>query len=137
MKPGRYFWKLFLGNAALMALALGACVWVTLGQFSRFQDEDLTAHLKSVAAALDPTVRDRLDAAHAVELHALAKAVGTSEAQGVRITIVAADGTVLGDSQHDPATMESHADRPEIRQALREGWGAATRWSYTLSQELK
>ena len=32
----------------------------------------------------------------------------------LRVTIVAADGTVLADSSNDPAAMENHADRPEI-----------------------
>lgn len=36
----------------------------------------------------------------------------------VRVTIVAANGTVLADSQVDPATMENHAARPEIAAAL-------------------
>ena len=29
-----------------------------------------------------------------------------------------ADGTVLGDSEEDPANMENHANRPEVLQAL-------------------
>lgn len=36
-----------------------------------------------------------------------------------RITVIDSDGTVLGDSRADPATMENHAQRPEVRSALR------------------
>src|SRR4030042_5704575 len=34
-----------------------------------------------------------------------------------RVTIIAGDGIVLGDSQEDPADMENHSDRPEVVQA--------------------
>ena len=42
----------------------------------------------------------------------------------LRVTLIAADGSVLGDSRSEPATMENHAGRPELIQAL--GGQAAT-----------
>jgi two-component system phosphate regulon sensor histidine kinase PhoR len=53
-----------------------------------------------------------------------------------RITIIALDGTVLGDSEEDPATMENHAARPEIRDAFNKGLGESTRYSTTLEQRM-
>jgi len=38
---------------------------------------------------------------------------------GLRVTVIRADGVVLADSTHDPATMENHLARPEIQDALR------------------
>ncbi len=55
---------------------------------------------------------------------------------GVRVTVVAADGTVLGDSERDPATMENHSARPEIREAFAGGMGREVRYSDTLAHEL-
>lgn len=52
-----------------------------------------------------------------------------------RVTWVAADGTVLFDSREDPAGMENHAGREEIRDALLLGHCAAVRHSDTLSQK--
>jgi len=52
-----------------------------------------------------------------------------------RVTWVAADGTVLFDSWEDAAKMENHADRQEIRDALKTGEGRAVRFSKTLSQK--
>jgi len=49
----------------------------------------------------------------------------------LRVTIVAADGTVLGDSRNDPATMENHASRPEVIAALGGEAGIARRVSRT------
>ena len=49
-----------------------------------------------------------------------------------RATLVAPDGTVLYDSRVDAATLENHADRPEIAGALRSGEGESDRDSDTL-----
>ncbi len=49
----------------------------------------------------------------------------------VRVTLIAADGTVLGDSRADPAEMGSHASRPEVEEALESGRGEDVRRSST------
>ena len=54
-------------------------------------------------------------------LDTLAKTTG--EQINSRVTIIASDGTVLGDSEHDPIAMENHATRPEVIEALTEGVG--------------
>lgn len=52
-----------------------------------------------------------------------------------RVTWVAGDGTVLYDSETDAAGMDNHAEREEIREALKSGSGSATRYSETLSRQ--
>lgn len=69
------------------------------------------------------------------EIAALNTWAAANGSSGVRITIIAADGKVLADSQSEAASMESHADRPEIRQALQTGEGRATRQSVSLRTE--
>ncbi|MCX7703971.1 MAG: ATP-binding protein [Planctomycetota bacterium] len=54
----------------------------------------------------------------------------------VRITIVDADGHVLADSEKNPAEMENHKNRPEIRSAFHSGTGISIRWSDTLQTEM-
>ncbi len=51
-----------------------------------------------------------------------------------RVTYIAADGTVLFDNKADPAGMENHADRDEVKAALQNGTGSAVRDSQTLSE---
>ena len=48
-----------------------------------------------------------------------------------RVTIVAMDGTVLFDSQHDEYTLENHLEREEIAQAVENSKGSSQRYSYT------
>ena len=53
-----------------------------------------------------------------------------------RVTVVDPKGAVLADSEHDPETMENHANRPEIRQAFAGQVGASVRHSATLDRDL-
>ena len=57
-------------------------------------------------------------------------------ASKVRVTVIAADGTVLADSQSDTSTMENHAGRPEIRDAFAKGDGQSIRHSVSVDNNL-
>jgi two-component system phosphate regulon sensor histidine kinase PhoR len=55
--------------------------------------------------------------------------------ENYRITWVGPDGSVLFDNEADAATMQNHLEREEIKQALEEGFGEATRHSFTLADQ--
>jgi two-component system, OmpR family, phosphate regulon sensor histidine kinase PhoR len=55
---------------------------------------------------------------------------------GARVTIIDSSGRVLADSASDAASMENHANRPEVQQAIAEGRGQAVHHSVTLNREL-
>lgn len=57
------------------------------------------------------------------------------EGHRFRVTWIAADGTVLFDTQVDESAMENHADREEIREAFATGFGSAVRTSATLTEQ--
>ncbi len=77
-----------------------------------------------------------------MQTHLAAQGVETSgesyfdnmDIDGCRITWIAADGTVLYDSQAEQAGMENHAAREEISEALRTGHGESMRYSTTLME---
>jgi two-component system, OmpR family, phosphate regulon sensor histidine kinase PhoR len=56
-------------------------------------------------------------------------------AGGARVTAIAADGRVLADSEADPQSMENHANRPEVREAMAKGEGRSARRSATLNRD--
>lgn len=58
------------------------------------------------------------------------------EVTRARVTIIAADGRVLGDSDHGSTTMDNHRDRLEVQQADLSGTGMAVRRSGTLGSDL-
>lgn len=58
-------------------------------------------------------------------------AVYYSSITNSRVTIIARDGKVLGESTKDSATLENHAGRPEFLEAISGGVGKSYRYSST------
>lgn len=52
-----------------------------------------------------------------------------------RVTWIDTDGTVLYDSVANPAEMENHGEREEIREAMKQGAGESSRYSSTLAEK--
>jgi two-component system phosphate regulon sensor histidine kinase PhoR len=59
-----------------------------------------------------------------------------SEEIGARITIIALDGRVLGDSAKPSADMENHAASPEVIDTIASGAGSSIRYSPTVGHDL-
>lgn len=55
---------------------------------------------------------------------------------GARVTIISAEGVVLGESHDDLAQTEGHLAHPEIQQALLGESGSSTRFSRTLGYDM-
>jgi len=55
---------------------------------------------------------------------------------GYRFTLIRADGVVLADTEANARQLKSHEDRPEIRQALKDGHGSQTRYSVSLDKNM-
>lgn len=55
---------------------------------------------------------------------------------GIRMTVLTADGNVIGDSDANIDIMQNHRNRPEIRKALKGEMGHAIRYSTTLDTDM-
>ena len=55
--------------------------------------------------------------------------------ENYRITLIDTDGTVVFDTEKNPAELENHADREEVKEALEKGSGESTRYSSTLTEK--
>lgn len=66
------------------------------------------------------------------QFHAIARSAG------LRLTLIDRHGKVLADSDHDPAAMENHLNRPEVQAALGslDGMGSSIRHSSTVDEDL-
>ena len=53
-----------------------------------------------------------------------------------RVTVILPSGMVIGDSEHNPAKMDNHVDRPEVVKALNSQAGISTRFSRTLEERM-
>jgi len=59
-----------------------------------------------------------------------------SQEFGVRITVIARDGRVIGDSDQPAKQMENHGTRPEVTAAFSAGTGSSVRYSTTVKHDL-
>jgi two-component system phosphate regulon sensor histidine kinase PhoR len=58
---------------------------------------------------------------------------------GARVTLILADGTVIGDSDLDPESVrsvENHGERPEFLEAMKSGLGVSRRYSATIGMRM-
>jgi two-component system phosphate regulon sensor histidine kinase PhoR len=140
LKPVRLnlFWKLgFAFFALLIAVLLPVDFYAERAlrrdyERNGFEQLAAIAHMALVhpPQALTPTLNAPVDIGH------LRDWVAQTASSGVRVTVITSDGQVLADSQSDPSTMENHAERPEIRDALANGDGRSIRRSVTVGRDL-
>ena len=128
--------RIALPYVALIVVAtLGLTVFLS-NQVRRVRLADLDDQLSADARLLADGVAPLLNRGEsATALDALAH--HWSGLLNERITLVAADGAVLGDSFEDRTQMDNHLGRPEIQQALADGQGSITRYSTTAGYEMR
>jgi len=126
-------WRIAVPFILLIVISMGV-LGLYLTNFARdLQLDSLRSHLEKEARIIAEASQPAF-LGHGDDLDALAKKLG--EEIETRVTIIAVDGTVLGDSQEDPSTMENHATRLEVRDALQSGIGESIRYSTTLGQHM-
>jgi two-component system phosphate regulon sensor histidine kinase PhoR len=128
--------KLFAVSLGLIAISVIAAEVYLRPAIER----DLTERIRSDLFARLSLIEDATLSMHDLDpaaWDALADRLGT-RAQG-RVTFIAGDGRVLGDSEIPLprlATLENHRDRPEIAQALARHGASSRRWSATVRDHL-
>ncbi len=128
--------RYLLLSVAVLAAALvtaGILASVSLRSAALEREEDQVAHLLRIT---EPTVVDGVG----LSPDPAAAALELGERLGLRVTLVALDGTVLGDSGvpgGDVAGMPNHAGRPEVHTAIEgDSEDRTRRFSDTVGQEL-
>ncbi|MGH2491812.1 MAG: histidine kinase dimerization/phospho-acceptor domain-containing protein, partial [Candidatus Limnocylindria bacterium] len=126
--------RVLLASVMTALVALVVVAAAVPGIATQHEIEVLGARLASEAALASDLSRDLFARSDADALDVLAKRIASQT--GVRVSFVATDGTVLGESDEDRRTMENHAKRPEIAPALAGSEGRAVRYSTTVGRDL-
>ncbi len=128
-------WRIALPYIALVLVAaLGLGLYLSdfmRDAYLRDIEGQLLSEARLVADALAP-VLDQGESGTTLD----ESAKRYSALTGSRITVVASDGVVIGESHENRAGMDNHLYRVEIQDALRSGSGASIRYSLTLGYEL-
>lgn len=132
-------WKVTL--ATLFAVACGLLIAGILAVQSLEQQEIaqlsevLEARTRLVEYGMQPLFHSSSQLPPQSQLQPMVREL--SSRASARVTVVAADGTVLADSavrETDLSTVENHLSRPEIQQALATGQGQDIRASHTTGE---
>jgi len=124
-------WRLFGQFALVVVVAVGTLGVIVGIEAQRFYVSGLEANLTRQARVIAEVLSaDFAAPARRGALQDAARRFGSAAEE--RVTLIAADGTVLGDSQHDIATMDNHAGRPEVAAARETGAGQSIRFSDTV-----
>ena len=127
--------KVFLAavSAAAVSLLVGSLLWSW--QMPRRQRAEIAQRLTNEARLIAAL----LSAAPALEGGALAsEAARLGQYSASRVTLIAEDGRVVGDStqtEKQLETLENHGDRPEVVAARQSSLGVSQRYSTTLNMD--
>jgi two-component system phosphate regulon sensor histidine kinase PhoR len=134
----KFFWKLTLTFLAILLSVLLAVDFLAERALRTSYENDGFQHLSALARLmrLHPLPLTSGAPRTPEEIAALNTWVAANGNSGARITVISTDGKVLADSQTEAASMESHADRPEVQEALRSGEGRSIRSSVSLRSQL-
>ncbi len=129
----RILWRITIPFIAIIVISMGIMGFYLVNFVNDTQVNHIRSYLTSEAKiTAELSISSFSEPAAAIDV--LAKKLGNEI--DTRITIIAPDGTVLGDSEEDPAAMDNHANRPEVIAAFATGYGESTRLSATLHQEM-
>jgi two-component system phosphate regulon sensor histidine kinase PhoR len=134
----KFFWKLALSFLALLSGALLAVDFLAERALRASYENDAYRELQSFVrlirvhrlpvTSFPPQTPD--------EIAVLRGWVSNAAKSGARVTIIASDGRVLADSESETGTMENHAGREEVRDALEKGEGRSIRESVSVKRPL-
>jgi two-component system, OmpR family, phosphate regulon sensor histidine kinase PhoR len=124
--------RVVAGTLLVLVVSVLVLLWTADVALRRDLESEVGASLRREAQVIreglpaDPAAAQR-------RIHRIA------DETGYRVTLIAPDGTVTGESDYDSLPLpplENHAGRPEVIQALAGGAGVAKRRSETVGREL-
>ena len=152
MNGNKLFFKLFMGNLLIVAIIVAAAGFISyrsliatfLHETELYQDHMVVMARECIEHLwpLPDQEVDRLCKRFPEELTSQVKAgdrPAPEHSLPIRVTVIAADGRVLGDSHSDPTRMVNHKteDRPEVLAALDGRPGRHSRQSETVRVEYR
>jgi two-component system, OmpR family, phosphate regulon sensor histidine kinase PhoR len=127
-------WYLFPTYLLLSLLPLLALGWIGANLIHESYYSEAVTDLNSKARLVEQLLQIPLDAGQSAVMQRSCRGLGDLAA--ARVTIIRPDGVVLADSVAEPATMENHSNRPEVRDAAAGRVGTSSRFSFTLGHDM-
>lgn len=134
MRHKRLIWQLYPSQLLITIIALLVAAGYGAYSLRAFQLAQTGAGLEARARLTQENVLALMARNDLRALQGFCTTAGKNS--GTRLTVTSPDGTVLADSDEDPARMENHGDRPEILAALDGRPTPSLRFSHTLQENM-
>lgn len=135
MRIRRFITRQFVACFSVGVVTAAVVTWSDDRAFQRGATGLLHSELEEQALILEQMALPGLsDPMATLTLRARVTALGVSTT--TRFTVIAADGTVIAESDEDPTQLDNHGLRPEVVAARTHGTGVARRHSTSLGREL-
>jgi two-component system phosphate regulon sensor histidine kinase PhoR len=135
MRKSRSLIRLFYPYYLLIILlSLFALTWYATNLIRRIYLDRTAEDLRSRSYLIADLISGNLSRGNYEDIDTMCDSLGI--ALSSRFTVILPTGIVVADSEEDPLSMDNHADRPEIQQAMQGETGIATRFSHTLNQHM-
>ncbi len=134
MYERRLAWRLFVAYFLVTLSALAALGWYGSHVLDEALAMGLSRQLQATAQLAAQQIGPLLDQPGGDEIRAVAERV--SSAVGSRLTVILPSGKVVADTREDPARMDNHGDRPEVKAAMAGEIRREDRFSATLRDPL-
>ena len=128
------FWKQFISSFLIIFLVLFLFTILVIGELKKYDVSLIKQRLITTANLVGELLRPNLHTQDSEEIQRILSTLGNETE--VRITVVTAEGRVLGDSTKSPAEMEKLTGRPEIIEALENNIGENARYSSAVQKEM-
>jgi len=128
MRRRGFIWYIYIYYVLVIVIMAAAISWYASRSVGSFYIRNTESDLESTARLVERLVSFTDEGDIRAELFCGELDVRS----GMRVTVIAAGGRVLCDTEEDPIRMENHGDRPEFVQALAGLTGQSIRYSDTI-----
>ena len=134
MKSRRLFWQIYVPSLVIILVSLVGVWWYTDRSVRSFYYDETLRHLLAKAVIMEGRVITPDGGLDTASAESTCQDVGRRIA--TRITVILPSGKVIADSEENPAVMENHGDRPEVKEALEGCTSHRVRYSDTRRHQM-
>jgi len=127
-------WQIYPSYLLITIVCLVAVTWYASKSLRDFYLDQSASDLEARARLLENQFQELIDPLNEKGVDLLCKKIEKSAS--TRVTVILPSGRVAGDSDEDPLIMDNHANRPEVKLALKGQVGLSTRYSRTIGMRL-
>ena len=133
-KTRKLIWYIYPWFLLIILLPLVAIIWYTADSGRELFLDRTRSDLLNQGHLLQNNITRLLRQNQIDAVDRLCKETGVLTP--TRITVILPNGSVVGDSKKNPASMDYHGNRPEIIAAFKSGMGSSERYSATLGHQM-